>query len=94
MASVSFDTLKVARKLEQAGFSAQQAEAVAESLKDALTTSEVATKADLREIAAELRAEIAEVRSELRLMKGMLGFILGGIAFILLRLYFPIPPIT
>jgi hypothetical protein len=31
-------------KLEQAGFSPQQAEAVADSLKDALTTSQAATK--------------------------------------------------
>ena len=43
-----FDTLKLARRLETAGFSPQQAGDMAEAIAEAV--SELATKADLREL--------------------------------------------
>jgi hypothetical protein len=45
MAAVPFDTLKLARRLESAGFPAQQAGDTADALAEAL--SEFATKADI-----------------------------------------------
>lgn len=47
--AVAFDTLAYARRLRQAGFSEQQAEAQAEGLA-AVVTETLATKQDLREL--------------------------------------------
>lgn len=59
MTTLSFDTLKLARRLEGAGFSAKQAgdtaEALAESLRE---TSDLATRRDLAELKADLKAEL------------------------------------
>ncbi|MEL6060722.1 MULTISPECIES: coiled-coil domain-containing protein [unclassified Methylobacterium] len=71
MSLASLDTLAIARKLQAAGFSDVQADAVTGVLRDAresdLTT--LATKSDLRAEAAlirsDLKAEIALVRSDL-----------------------------
>ena len=65
MNMVAFDTLKLARKLRDAGMPAEQAEAVAEAEAEALgefVMAHLATKDDI----AELKQEIAEVRSELK----------------------------
>ena len=65
MNMVAFDTLKLARKLRDAGMPAEQAEAVAEAEAEVLgefVMAHLATKDDI----AELRQEIAEVRSELK----------------------------
>jgi len=66
MAAVPFDTLKLARRLESAGFPPQQAGDTAEALAEAMSGAELATKADLAAVEASLRAEIAAVRVELR----------------------------
>lgn len=59
MTTLSFDTLKLARRLEGAGFSSKQAgdtaEALAESLRE---TSDLATRQDLVEMKADLKAEL------------------------------------
>ena len=64
MTTLSFDTLKLARRLENAGFSSKQAgdtaEALAESLRE---TSDLATKQDLIELRAATKADIAELRA-------------------------------
>lgn len=66
MTTLAFDTLKLARRLETAGFSPQQAGDTAEALADSLReTSDLATKHDLNELKAELKAETAELKSEI-----------------------------
>ena len=74
MTTLAFDTLKLARRLESAGFSPQQAGDTAEALADSLReTSDLATKHDLNELKAELKAdlkgEIASVRTEVAELK-------------------------
>ncbi len=69
MAAVPFDTLKLARRLESAGFPPKQAGDTAEALADAMSGAELATKADLGDIAAlraELKGDIAALRAELK----------------------------
>src|SRR5215472_6812940 len=73
VAAVAIDTLKVARRLREVGFSEPQAEAVVAAVQEATISGDLATKADvgavrteLAEVRAELKAEIAELRSELR----------------------------
>jgi hypothetical protein len=52
-ATLRIDTLKFARTLTDAGFTQEQAEAIARGIADA-DTSELATKQDLAELKAEL----------------------------------------
>ncbi len=95
MSAVAFDTLKFARRLEQAGLDSSQAATFAEAQKDAFAEvldNQVATKADVRELRAESKADIHELRAEQRLMKWMLSFnlilsfaILSMVASILLK---------
>ena len=61
MASATFDTLHAAKALTAAGFEAQQAEAITDTIREAFTGS-VATKADI----AEVKTEIAEAKAELK----------------------------
>src|SRR5579872_556836 len=64
MAAVPFDTLKLAQRLEAAGFPSRQAQDTAAALAETLTSA-VATSADVHETEARLRGEIRE--SEARL---------------------------
>ena len=62
MNAVPFDTLKMAQRLEAAGFAAPQAAGAAEALAEALTGADLATKGDI----AGVRGEIATLRTELK----------------------------
>ena len=59
MASATFDAVHAAKALTAAGFAAQQAEAITDTIREAFTGS-VATKADI----AEVKTEIAGVKTE------------------------------
>lgn len=63
---MAIDTLKVARRLREAGFSEPQADAVIATVQEGAESAELATKADLAEQGAVLRAEMAALRAELR----------------------------
>ena len=65
MTSTDFDTLSAAKRLREAGFNEDQAEAIAEGMREAATAdrSDLATKADL----AVLKADLAAVRIEMRI---------------------------
>lgn len=73
MATITFDTLKLARKLEAAGFPQRQAADTPEPLADSLgEVSDLATKADIlvlkseiNELRAELKTDIAQLRAEI-----------------------------
>ena len=67
--AATFDTLRAARRLKEAGASDAVAEAIAETIREGreLDLSQLATKADL----AMLDAKIAA--TELRLLKWMIG---------------------
>lgn len=57
MTSTDFDTLSAAKRLREAGFNEDQAEAIAEGMRRAATAdrSELATKADLAAVRIEMR---------------------------------------
>ena len=79
MATVSFDTLKYSKRLVEAGYTQQQAEAAAEVQKEVLNEaldSTLATKEDIR------RLEL-----ELAVMKWMLGTVLGGVIALLIKAF-------
>lgn len=80
MSAVPFDTLKLARRLEGAGFPPKQAGDTAEALAEAMSGAQLATGDDIAAVQGEittlraelkaeittLRAEIAAVRAELK----------------------------
>ena len=84
MASLAFDTLKLAQRLEAAGFPPKQAQdmasAISETIIDTVVTREYL---DLR--LGEIRVELAALKAEmLKWMFGAVGLqtlaILGGVA--------------
>lgn len=62
-----FDTLKYANRLKQAGFSPEQAEALAGALAEALDAHQVelSTKVDIVSVSSALSSDIAAFKSEL-----------------------------
>ena len=63
---MAIDTLKVAKRLREAGFTEPQAEAVISAVQEGTEGAELATKPDITGLGGELRAEIANLRTELR----------------------------
>src|SRR5215831_9604138 len=63
---MTIDTLKVAKRLREAGFTEPQAEAVTAAVQEGTEGADLATKVDIAELRIELKAEIADLRSELR----------------------------
>jgi chromosome segregation and condensation protein ScpB len=63
---MAIDTLKVAKRLREAGFTEPQAEAVIAAVQEGTEGAELATRADLAGLRAEFKADLAELRSELR----------------------------
>ena len=87
MASVTFDTLKLAQRLEAAGFPSKQAQdmasAIAETIVETVVTQEYL---DLR--ISEVRLELANVKADiLKWVLGAIGFqtlaVIGGLAALL-----------
>ena len=78
MTSTDFDTLSAAKRLREAGFNEDQAEAIAEGMREAATAdrSELATKADF----AALKADLAAVRIEMRIY-GIIVLAIAGKLF-------------
>jgi len=64
MSALAFDTHKAVTALRQAGFEETQAEAVVNTMGEALGGN-VATKADLVAVQAKLETDIAAVRTEM-----------------------------
>ena len=62
---VNLDTLKIARRLKEAGLDERQAETIADVFRESreLDFSLLATKADLADLRNATKAEIAELRS-------------------------------
>lgn len=60
-----FDSLTTARMLQSKGFTAQQAEGIAEQMNQ-LLIHDIATKADLDALRTELKGDIASLRAELK----------------------------
>jgi hypothetical protein len=72
MNALTFDTLKLARKLEAAGFSPQQAAGASAALAETLgEASGVATKEDVLRLEAKIEATKAEI---IKWMFGTIGF--------------------
>ncbi len=81
MATASFDTLTYAKKLQEAGFTPQQAEAQAEALR-AVVDQNLATKQDI----ADLRRDMKEMESRITIRLGALIVAGVGMLAVLMKL--------
>ena len=94
MATVSFNTLKFANRLKEAGVPPGQAEAEAEVLAEVLEVNlkDLATKNDLVQLEARIEAkfekELAPIKADLAVAKWMLGLLLGGVIALVLKAFF------
>lgn len=70
MIAIPFDTLKFARHLEASGLAGPAAAGAAEALADALTGSNLATRADLTAAITGVNGEILGVKGEIQGLKG------------------------
>jgi hypothetical protein len=88
MSTVTFDTFKFVKDLEDSGIPRSQAEAFVKAQREILSetmNTTIATHADIERIE---RKQI-EHDGEFRLIRWMLGILIGGVVFILLHTYFP-----
>ena len=70
MASLTFDTHKFVRKLQDAGFNEKQAEGLTEAMRSAIDESELVTKKDLQ-------IELSPIKADLNLLKWMMGALIA-----------------
>lgn len=68
MTTIPFDTMEAVQRLRGSGMSEEQAKAVTQTVRDAVTGG-VATKADI----AGLKGEIGEIKTELKWIKAIGG---------------------
>ena len=66
MAVVAFDTLKLAERLQAGGFTSEQARTAAGAFAEAMSGSDLATRADLAQESAAHRADLAQESAALR----------------------------
>ncbi len=80
MVAVTFDTLQASKELQEKGFDQEQAEAIAQVVRNG--QSDFATKSDIESI----RSEIDSIRSELSIIRWMMGIhiivMLGGFSLL------------
>jgi len=90
MASVTFDTLKFSKRLEQAGVPTAQAESQAQALAEVLDTNltELVTKKDLQIALAPIHNDITQLHGELMLVKWMLGILIAGVLSLVIKAFF------
>jgi len=68
MNAIAFDTLKVARRLAEAGLDTKTAEGLSETFAEVFAEQQdaLATKSDIRELSALMESNTRELRSEIR----------------------------
>jgi len=90
MASVTFDTLKYSKHLEQAGVPTAQAESQAQALAEIFdgNLTDLVTKKDLQIALAPVRNDMTQVRGELTLVKWMLGILIAGVLSLVIKTFF------
>ena len=84
MATITFDSLRVADKLKSAGFTAEQAEAVVRVIAEA--QEDLVTVKDLDAALSPLKTDLAVLKTEVSQIKWMLGFVIGGTIAVLAKL--------
>ncbi len=61
MSTITFDTLKFANRLKEAGIKEKEAEAIVGIVQEAQDGAELATKRDLQQVKSELEIKMSEI---------------------------------
>ena len=69
---MAIDTLRVAKRLREAGFTEPQAEAVVAAVQEGTEAADLATKADIAQLGNEFKTEIAALRTEIATLRAEL----------------------
>ena len=90
MTSITFDTLKYAERLEEAGIPRDHAKAEAEALAEVLSSgsTELATRADINQLRTEIKSEFNRIEGELKLNRWMLVLVIAATVAPLLKTLF------
>lgn len=80
MSTITFDTLRYAERLEQAGVSREQSRAFAEAQRDSLGNAELTTRQDLREMELRLYHQIEVSKSDM--IKWIAGLLIAQAALV------------
>jgi len=81
MNTSTFDALKAANKLKAAGFTPEQAEAVAATIRDSTESADLVTRKDLQ-------IELAPIKADILLLKWMVGVIVAGVVALVAKAFF------
>ena len=84
MATITFDSLRVADKLKSAGFTPEQAEAVVRVIAEA--QDDLVTIKDLDASLSPLKTDLGVLKTEVTQIKWLLGLVIGGIIAVLVKL--------
>ena len=87
MNAIAFDTLGLARRLREGGFSKTQADSVADALRESFSSGDLATRSDMSSLRAGVTTEIAALRAEIsdvkaEIIKWMFGAMLAQAALV------------
>jgi len=82
MSAITFDTHLFIRKLREAGITESQAEVIVSVVRDAVASTELATKTDLEIVKLELKRDIETVRKEMAENKAELVRWIVGAGFL------------
>lgn len=73
MTTITFDTHKYVRKLQEAGFDEKQAEGLTEAMRSAIDESELVTRRDLRETELRIDSRFEALKGDMSLVKWMMS---------------------
>ncbi len=77
MSSITFDTHKFVRKLQEAGFDEKQAEGLTDAMRAAIEESELVTRRDLREMELRIDTRFESLKGDMLLIKWMMGALIA-----------------
>jgi len=88
MATVTFDTHKLVKTLEEACVPEPQAEAFSTAVRESHEAAELTTKGDIVELRHEIKELDLRVQGEMLLLKWMLGILIVDVASLILKSFF------
>jgi hypothetical protein len=91
MSSITFDTLAYSKRLREAGFTEQQAEAQTQAQQQVVQDilgAQIATKGDINGLEKHIKDEIHNLKIQIAVLKWMMGVMLAGVVSLVLKAFF------
>jgi|SRR3954465_10648861 hypothetical protein len=79
MTTLALDTLKVSKRLREAGFSEAQAESVTDAIRESVTGGDLATRSDITLLRSDLSAAVSTLEAKIADSKAeMIKWVFGA----------------